>query len=68
MQLSEIGKTVKNRRKLLRINQLEMCSILEISQHTLSSIENGKGNPSIETLIKILNIVGMEIELRIKNI
>jgi len=68
MLLSEIGKNIKKRRKLLHINQLEMCNIAEISQHTLSAVENGKGNPSIETLLKILDILGMEIDMRIRKI
>ena len=66
MNLSEIGKSIKKRRKLLGVNQLDICSMIDISQHTLSSIENGKGNPSIETLMKIIEILGMEIETRIK--
>ena len=66
MDLSEIGKIIKKRRKLLGVNQIDMCSMIDISQHTLSAIENGNANPSIETLMKIIEILGMEIELRIK--
>ena len=67
MHLTEIGISIKTRRKLLRINQLKMCSIAEISQHTLSDIENGKGNPSITTLMKIIDTLGMEIDVKIKD-
>lgn len=60
------GKTIKKRRKFLGINQLSFCSIAELSQHTLSSIENGTGNPSLSTLIKVLNVLGMELKIDIK--
>jgi len=62
------GKTIKERRKFLRIDQLSFCSIAELSQHTLSSIENGTGNPSLSTLIKVLDVLGMELKSEIKRV
>ena len=67
MNLVEIGKNISNRRKLLRINQLDLCSIAEISQHTLSDIENGSGNPTISTLMKVMDILGLEFDIKVKD-
>jgi transcriptional regulator with XRE-family HTH domain len=66
MDLAEVGKVVERRRKLLKVNQLDICSVAEISQRTLTTIENGKGNPSIKTLMKIVDTLGMEIQITIK--
>ena len=40
MDLKNIGIKIKERRKILKINQNDLCEIAEISQHTLSDIEN----------------------------
>ena len=51
MELIDIGKRIKERRKLLNVNQTDICSFADVSQRTLSDIENGKGNPSINNPI-----------------
>ena len=66
MELEIIGKQIKERRKLLGVDQLSFCSIAELSQHTLSGIENGTGNPSLTTLAKILDVLGMELKIEVK--
>lgn len=39
-----------------------------VSQHTLSAIENGTGNPAIDTLLKLFNILGIDIELIVRKL
>ncbi len=68
MDQISIGKIIKERRKFLRLDQLSFCDIAGLSQHTLSSIENGTGNPSLSTLIKILDVLGMELKIDIKRV
>lgn len=68
MDPKKIGKIIKERREFLRIDQISFCEIAEISQHTLSSIENGKGNPSLSTLQKVLNVLGFELKLGVKGV
>ena len=65
MELRNIGTQIKERRKVLNINQEDLCAIAEISQHTLSDIENGRGNPSLKNFIKILHTLGMEMNLKV---
>ncbi len=50
----------------LRINQRELSGISGIAVHTLSNIESGKSNPTLATLDRLLNALGMEIHIRIK--
>ncbi len=64
----EIGKMIKERREFLGIDQISFCEIAEISQHTLSSIENGKGNPSLSTLQKVFDVLGFELKLGVKGV
>ena len=53
----DIGKVIKERRALLGISQQDLSD---------KDLERGVGNPSIETLKKILDVVGLEIILQVK--
>ena len=66
MNKIEIGKIIKNRRKFLSITQKELSEIIDAGLRGLIDIENGKGNPTIEQLEKILNALGLSIEIKIK--
>ena len=62
-----IYKKVKDRRILLGITQQDLSDISGVALRTIKQIETGKGNPSINTLTKIAEVLGMSIELIIKN-
>ena len=64
MNPSEIGQLIQKRRKLLGINQQAVCEIADVSLHTLSNIESGKGNPTAAVLLKVLETLGLEIEIK----
>lgn len=51
----EMGNRIKLRRKELRIKQAELAEILGISNNHMSSIENGRQKPSLDTFIGICN-------------
>lgn len=61
MNIKDIGKAIKQRRSLLKISQKSLAEIARISVHALSDIESGKGNPTINSLNKLLDAVGMEL-------
>lgn len=66
MLFSEIGNTIKIRRKQLRITQPDLAEMAEISVNTLYKIERGHANPTLKVLEKILDILGMEIQIDVK--
>lgn len=57
---------LKNRLEELRkekgVNQEKLAEILEVSRQTISSIENGRYNPSILLAFKIAKYFGKKIE------
>lgn len=61
-----IAKDIKERRSQLGILQQDLAEISEVSLATIKDIERGKGNPSLTTLEKIVDVLGMEIVLQIK--
>lgn len=63
MSLSEV---IKNRRKKLAISQLDLAEMAGIGLATIKDIERGKGNPSMGTVSKIMEVLGMEIEFKVR--
>ena len=57
MTKSEIGKIIKERRKSLGINQQTLANLAMIAVNTVVAIERGVGNPNLDTLLNILNIL-----------
>jgi transcriptional regulator with XRE-family HTH domain len=66
MNINEEGKTIRKRRQSLQIDQRSLSEIAGIAVHTLSNIEAGKGNPTVEVLDRVLNALGMELRIQIK--
>jgi transcriptional regulator with XRE-family HTH domain len=62
----DIGKVIKARRALLGISQQDLSDYSGVGISTVKDLERGVGNPSIETLKKILDVVGLEIILQVK--
>ena len=63
MDLSEV---IKNRRKALAISQQDLAEMAGIGLATIKDIERGKGNPSMGTISKIMEVLGMEIEFKVR--
>jgi y4mF family transcriptional regulator len=60
-----IGDIIQSRRKARKIAQEQLADIAGISARTLRDIEKGIANPELETLIKICNVLGMEIKIEV---
>lgn len=66
MNKEVLGNIIKNRRDFLNITQAELAEIAGVGLRYLIDIENGRGNPSIGNLEKILNVLGLQIEIKAK--
>jgi transcriptional regulator with XRE-family HTH domain len=63
-----LGKSIKMRRKALRVTQPQLADLAGISVNTLYKIERGQANPTLETLTKISDTLGMELCFRVKDL
>lgn len=61
-----IGTVIKERRTLLGISQQDLADFSGVGISTVKDLERGVGNPSIKTLKKLLDVVGLEIVLQVK--
>ena len=67
MLVKQIGEAIKNRRKELNITQPHLAELANVSTNTLYKIERGQANPTLEVLNKIVEVLGMELILEVKN-
>jgi transcriptional regulator with XRE-family HTH domain len=68
MNLGELGNSIKFRRGFLNLRQEDLAEMSGITTRTIHLIETGTGNPSIKTLEKLVNILGMELILQVKKL
>jgi len=66
MLVTKIGQAIKNRRKELNITQPHLAELAQISVNTLYKLERGQGNPSLDILLKLSDVLGMELKLEVK--
>ena len=62
----DIGTVIKERRAFLGISQQDLSDYSGVGISTVKDLERGVGNPSLQTLQKILDVVGMEMVLQVK--
>jgi predicted transcriptional regulator len=62
----ELKDIMKQRRETLSLTQQDLSEMAEVGLATIKDIERGKGNPSLSTIKKILDILGLEIDYRIR--
>ena len=66
MSIHHLGEYLKNRRKALGITQPHLAELAQISTNTLYKLERGQGNPSLEVLNKLTEVLGLELKLEVK--
>ncbi|MFZ4523193.1 MAG: helix-turn-helix domain-containing protein [Bacteroidales bacterium] len=66
MTKQEIGKKIKERRKVMSMPQRLLANYTGLSVVTLSQIESGKANPSFDTLNEIFHFLNLEILVVVK--
>lgn len=59
----EIGTIVRTRRQALRTTQQALADMSGVSVRMIKAIEGGYANPSIATLGKILDVLGMQLQI-----
>ncbi len=62
----ELIDKIKTIRKEKRLSQIELAKRCNVPQSTIGRIENHSMNPSIDTLINILDVLNIKIELKEK--
>jgi len=65
--LIKLGDVIRQRRELLGLLQTQLAALSGISSRTIQLVEQGKGNPSLDTLINLIDPLGLRLELMLKD-
>ena len=64
--MDNIGQIIKARRKELGLTQNTLALVSQVVINTIVSIERGSKSPSVETLTKVADVLGLELRLMVK--
>ena len=68
MSKIQLGELYKQRRKDLRITQTDLADLSQVHINTIVQLERGTGNPTLEVLEKVADVLGLQLTLQIKNV
>ena len=68
MTQKKIGDAVRERRKKLGINQQTLADLAGVAVNTVVAIERGEGNPQLATLLTILDTLGLQADVNLKQL
>ena len=68
MHFEELIRTIKVRRQTMQVTQETLAELSGVGLRTLKQFESGKGNPTLMTVQKLADVLGMELCLKLKNI
>jgi transcriptional regulator with XRE-family HTH domain len=64
MDISEISVVIRKKRDLMGITQQDLAVRSGVHLRSINNIEGGKGNPSLDTLLKIAEVLKLEVIVR----
>lgn len=67
MNNQQIGNLIQERRDYLNLTQKDVAEMAGITFKSISEIELGIRNPTVNTLISILDVLGLELTVHIKS-
>ena len=66
MTTEQLGQKIKARRKTISMSQKQLADYTGLSVVTLSQLESGKANPTLETINEIFHFLNLEILVVVK--
>ena len=66
MHFEKLTQAIKERREMMHVTQETLAELSGVGFRTLKQFESGKGNPTLQTLQKLADVLGMEISLQVK--
>ena len=68
MDKIELGYVIKTRRKALKIDQQTLALLAGVGLNTVVAVERGEGNPKISTILSLLDTMGLQIKVTLKDL
>lgn len=63
----KLGEEMRQRRKALNIDQRTLALLAGVGLNTVVAVERGEGNPKLSTILSILDTMGLQIKVTLKD-
>jgi y4mF family transcriptional regulator len=63
MSPEELGQRIRSRRKSLHLRQRDLAEMAGVTLRGLTDIERGRANPTLRQLVKIADVLGLDLIL-----
>jgi len=68
MAFNYLAAEFKERRKSLKITQPKLADLAKVSVNTLLQLEQEEGNPTLETMTKVADVLGLKLTLQVRQL
>ena len=68
MHYNDLANIIRERRENLKITQEDLAELSGVALRTIKTIETAKGNPTLQTINNIADVLGMELDMNLKRI
>lgn len=68
MHQADLIQQLKARREVLSLTQEALAELSGVGLRTLKQLESGKGNPTLLTIEKLADVLGLELILQVKSL
>lgn len=59
---------LKHRREAVKITQETLADISGVGLRTLKQLESGKGNPTLDTITRLADVLGLHLRLEVRQL
>ena len=66
MNANELGSTIQNRRKALRLGQEDLAELAGVSVRFLRALEHGKVSARLDKVLDVLDTLGLEVAVKVR--
>lgn len=66
MHQANLIQRLKDRREELEVTQEQLSELAGVALRTVKELDAGKGNPTMSTLMKLADVLGMELKFEVR--
>lgn len=66
MHQANLIQRLKDRREELGVTQEQLAELAAVGLRTVKELDAGKGNPTVRTILKLADVLGMELKLEVR--
>ena len=59
----KLGAAIRRARKMLKLSQTQLADLAGVSLNYISQLEKGKSKAQLDTLLNVLEVLGLELTL-----